>query len=200
MPVQNEIPADQTRQRILDAALELFQNNGFHGTSMRQIARRADIALGGIYNHFPSKSDIFVAVLQANHPYHEAFHAMRVAEDEPFEIFIRRAARGMLAALDRRPYFLNLMLIEIVEFKSAHVPAIFQDAYPELLALIQNFAENRPELKPIPLPVIFRAFIGLFFSYYMSGALLVTELPFDFDENAVDYFVDIFLHGVMAES
>lgn len=193
-------PTEGTRQRILDAALELFQTHGYHGTSMRQIARRAEIALGGIYNHFPSKDDIYVAVLKANHPYHEVFQALEATEDEPFEAFVRRAARSVLAALERRPYFLNLMLIEIVEFKSAHVPAVFQEAFPELIALVQNFAENRPELKPIPLPVIFRAFIGLFFSYYVSGALLVTELPFDFDENALDYFVEIFLHGVMAES
>ncbi|HEX9597057.1 MAG TPA: TetR/AcrR family transcriptional regulator [Anaerolineales bacterium] len=199
MPEEPESRADQTRQRILAAALDLFQEHGFHGTSMRQIAGRAGVALGSIYNHFPAKDDIFLAVLQANHPYHEVFQSLRAAGDEPFETFIRRAANSMLAALERRPYFINLMLIEIVEFKSTHMPTLFQQAFPELITLVQNFADRQPELKPIPLPVIFRAFIGLFFSYYVSGAILVAELPFDFGENALDHFVDIFLHGVMSE-
>jgi hypothetical protein len=42
---------------------------GYHATSMRQIAERADLALGGIYNHFASKEDIFEAIIMDKHPY-----------------------------------------------------------------------------------------------------------------------------------
>lgn len=199
MSEEPEPRVEQTRERILAAALELFQAHGYHGTSMRQIAGRAGIALGGIYNHFPSKDAIFLAVLFANHPYHEVSQAMLIAGDEPFEVFIRQAANSMLAALERRPYFLNLMLIEIVEFKSTHIPTLFQWAFPQVIALVQNFADRQPELKPIPLPVLVRAFIGLFFSYYVTGAMLGEDLPIDFHEDALDHFVDIFLHGVLTE-
>jgi AcrR family transcriptional regulator len=42
---------------------------GYHATSMRQIADRAGLALGGIYNHFKSKDEIFEAIIVDKHPY-----------------------------------------------------------------------------------------------------------------------------------
>lgn len=52
---------------ILDAAVENFQRFGYHGTSMRDIARDADITVASIYHHFPSKQrilqDIMIRVL-----------------------------------------------------------------------------------------------------------------------------------------
>lgn len=44
-----------TRERISSAALELFAEKGFDGTSVRDIARAAGIAEGALYRHFPSK-------------------------------------------------------------------------------------------------------------------------------------------------
>jgi AcrR family transcriptional regulator len=46
---------ERTRETILDAARQLFIQQGYHGTSMRQIASQAGIALGSLYNHFPNK-------------------------------------------------------------------------------------------------------------------------------------------------
>lgn len=43
---------------IIDAAVENFQRLGYHGTSMRDIARDADITVASIYHHFPSKQRI----------------------------------------------------------------------------------------------------------------------------------------------
>ncbi|MBF8283944.1 MAG: hypothetical protein HW378_2859, partial [Anaerolineales bacterium] len=59
-----------TRTKLLEVAHGLFLENGFHGTSMRDIADAAGIAVGGIYNHFSDKEAIFAAVLDAYHPYH----------------------------------------------------------------------------------------------------------------------------------
>jgi AcrR family transcriptional regulator len=62
-------PTLHTAQSILDAGEFLFQRQGFHGTSMRQIARFAGITPAAIYNHFPSKEEIFVALLKARLPH-----------------------------------------------------------------------------------------------------------------------------------
>ncbi|MCE7861481.1 MAG: TetR/AcrR family transcriptional regulator, partial [Chloroflexi bacterium CFX2] len=58
-PTKGEV----TRLAIEDAAVELFIEQGYHATSMRQIADRAGLALGGIYNHFASKEEIFEAIV-----------------------------------------------------------------------------------------------------------------------------------------
>ncbi|MFE4667517.1 TetR family transcriptional regulator [Streptomyces sp. NPDC056716] len=55
------------KDTILDAAVDNFQRLGYHGTSMRDIARDAGITVASIYHHFPSKQrilqDIMVRVL-----------------------------------------------------------------------------------------------------------------------------------------
>ncbi len=55
-------PPDDKRAAILQAALELFAEHGFHGTTVPEIAERAEIAAGTIYRYFPSKEALVNAV------------------------------------------------------------------------------------------------------------------------------------------
>lgn len=48
-----------TRERILTESLELFAEKGYHGTSMREIAKAVGIKGSSIYNHFKGKEDVF---------------------------------------------------------------------------------------------------------------------------------------------
>jgi len=60
--------ADRNEQRIaqiLQAALQCFLVKGFHQTSMRDIAQAAGVSLGNLYNHFPGKEAIILAVAVA---------------------------------------------------------------------------------------------------------------------------------------
>ncbi len=49
---------EATKTAILNAAIELINNNGFTETTMQQIAGKADVALRTLYNYFPSKESI----------------------------------------------------------------------------------------------------------------------------------------------
>jgi AcrR family transcriptional regulator len=56
-----------TRGRILHAALALFAEFGFHGTSVRDIAARVGITAGTLYAHYPSKEDILAEAIRIGH-------------------------------------------------------------------------------------------------------------------------------------
>lgn len=58
----NEGGASDPRERILDAALELFEERGFDATAVPEIARRAGVATGSIYRYFASKDDLVNAL------------------------------------------------------------------------------------------------------------------------------------------
>ncbi len=188
----------RTRESIITAAYTLFVEQGYHGTSMRQIAQEAGLALASIYNHFSGKEELFTAVFERYHPYREILPALKDAPAETFEQFAMEAARRLVEALESRPGFLNLVFIELVEFKAEQMPAVFASILPDLEALIQRFHTVSSTLRPIPTPVLLRAFIGLFFSYVITemtmGAL---DLP-GFKEDAFAHLVDIYLHGVLA--
>ncbi|MBP7777676.1 MAG: TetR/AcrR family transcriptional regulator [Acidobacteria bacterium] len=55
----------RTRQAILDAALDLFSEKGFFGTSLRDVASAVGVRESAIYNYFPGKDALFDALLTA---------------------------------------------------------------------------------------------------------------------------------------
>lgn len=60
-----EVPSVDIRQRILQAARAAFMEEGYRA-SMERIAARAGVAKQTLYNHFPSKPELFAAVARAN--------------------------------------------------------------------------------------------------------------------------------------
>ncbi len=87
-PLQADASADaaaaahpNTRERILDAALDLFIEKGFDGTSLREIAERLGVTKAALYYHFESKDDILLALHMRIHEFGQrAFLSMG---DEP---------------------------------------------------------------------------------------------------------------------
>lgn len=60
----------ETRERILDAALNLFKTQGYAETTMRQIADAAGVAVGNAYYYFASKDKLILAFYERNHTDH----------------------------------------------------------------------------------------------------------------------------------
>lgn len=57
-------PATTTRQRLIDAAIVRFYNHGFHAVGIDSIIEDASVTKTTFYNHFESKDDLIVAVLE----------------------------------------------------------------------------------------------------------------------------------------
>ena len=198
MTAEELTKGERTHAAIVAAAHDLFITQGYNATSMRQIARKAGIALGGIYNHFSSKAEIFESVFIENHPYQAMLPAIETAQGDTVEEFIRNAAKKMLEAFRLKPDFLNLWFIEIVEFKSVHAVDVLAQTLPRGLSIIERISTLEGDLRPIPPQMLIRAFIGLFFSYFLAEYIFGQAAFFtEFTTNAIDYHVDIFLHGIL---
>jgi AcrR family transcriptional regulator len=171
---------ERSRGLLLDAAHSLFVNQGYAATSMRQIAEGAGLALGGIYNHFASKEDVFHAILVERNPYPQILPLIPEIETKSGADLDRRGIRSLLSELGRHPNFFNLMLVEMVEFKGKHLPEFFENV-----------------LCGVPPPAWLRVFLGMFVSYHMTQSLLIGMLPTETQEQSLDAFVDIFLYGIL---
>lgn len=57
------LPRDERRAQLLAAALEVFTAAGYHAAAMDEIADRAQVSKPVLYQHFPSKLDLYLAVL-----------------------------------------------------------------------------------------------------------------------------------------
>lgn len=64
-PSQRRIPAEDRRQQLIEAAMGLFAQQGFKGTTTRQIADRAQVNEAIIFRHFPRKEDLYWAIIDS---------------------------------------------------------------------------------------------------------------------------------------
>lgn len=80
---------DDTKQKILDHALELFSAKGYDSVSVGEIAEAVGIRAPSLYNHFPSKQAIFNAIIESTSAQYEAdtdkidIHVQDVKQDIP---------------------------------------------------------------------------------------------------------------------
>ena len=80
---------EDTKQKILDKALELFSTQGYDSVSVGEIAKAVGIKAPSLYNHFPSKQAIFDAIMESTAAQYEAdtdkinIHVQNVTADIP---------------------------------------------------------------------------------------------------------------------
>src|SRR4029077_21112468 len=62
-PRSSRLPRHERRRQLLDAALEVFVSQGYHAAAMDEIAERAGVSKPVLYQHFPGKLDLYLALL-----------------------------------------------------------------------------------------------------------------------------------------
>jgi len=62
--VRRRLPAAERRKLILDAALDVFAEGGYQETTLDEVAEKAGVSKALIYEHFPSKRDLFREILE----------------------------------------------------------------------------------------------------------------------------------------
>ena len=62
-PRSARLPRHERRRQLLDAALEVFVSQGYHAAAMDEIAERAGVSKPVLYQHFPSKLELYLALL-----------------------------------------------------------------------------------------------------------------------------------------
>jgi AcrR family transcriptional regulator len=188
-----------TQKKIVDTAYELFVEQGYHGTSMRQISEKAEITIGGIYNHFSGKDEIFEKVVLEYHPANIIFPMFEQIKDDTFEGSIREAAHLMSEEVNRQKNFFNLFYIELVEFKGKHVITVIKNLFPKGLGFIQKFGHKKGNVKPFPAHTMLVSFLGMFFSFYLFNLFFAGFKALGIANLNIDNMIDIFLYGVMQE-
>jgi AcrR family transcriptional regulator len=104
--------AQATRQRIAEAALDLFSRNGFAATSTKAIADEAGVSEGLIFHHFGSKLDLLMAIPTYRPTIATAIASALENTDQPAETVLRGIAKRFVALARDEAAFINLILGE----------------------------------------------------------------------------------------
>lgn len=97
------------RSLLLEAAEKIFSQRGYYATSIRHIAREAGFSVGGVYQFFKSKDDLYLAVIEAQ--WTQFFQAIDPAlKAKGFPTQIAALAEAWLAYFDSRRAFFQIYL------------------------------------------------------------------------------------------
>lgn len=115
---------DRKREAILQAAIAEFRSSGFEATSMDKIAASAEVSKRTVYNHFPSKDDLFAAILQQLWECTAAVTESAYRKDLPLRSQLLELMQQKMRMLSDAS-FMNLARVVIAE--GIHSPQRAQD-------------------------------------------------------------------------
>ena len=196
MNVREAHPKRDRREDILRASLNLFAEKGFHGTSMRDIAREADITEGLIYHYFASKRDLFRAIIEE----HSFLPLLRTLPDIAGQLDLRALlivlARGFFDVLRQNTQLTRLLLQEVQVFPEEK-EAFFADAVGESISELANILETRMNAKArtqVDPQVASRLFFNALLAFFVEQEILGGKHMLPVDESAyIGHLVDMFV-------
>jgi AcrR family transcriptional regulator len=199
---QTRVPAEGRRLQILDVATDLFARQGFNGTTTRQIAQRAAVNEAIIFRHFPTKEELYWAVIENQCTLRAGrgkLEARLMSDASPEEVLVG-VAEDMLnrdTTLTRLLLFTTLEKHELSDrFFRMHVTRYF-----ELLSEFIRRQIEQGRFRPVDPVLAARGFVGMLVHHFNVQELYGGKKHQQFDAHEVSRtMVDIWLRGVQAES
>jgi TetR/AcrR family fatty acid metabolism transcriptional regulator len=199
-------PRRDKREAILDAAIQVFAQRGYHGSRVSDIAREAGIAYGLVYHYFRNKEEILRSIFEERWSgFLEAVEAI-AASPTSVEDKLVSVAGLILNAYRLRPAWVKVLVLEIQRSSRVTDPAQIRAVgrFFQLVARIlrsgQEAGELRRDLDP---DVACTVFIGALELVITSLVLQVVRLETESD--AREYYlkvartvVEICLRGLAA--
>jgi TetR/AcrR family fatty acid metabolism transcriptional regulator len=189
------------RTRIIDAAVSVFAEKGFHAARVSDVAQRAGVADGTIYLYFKNKEDLLLSLFEEKMGRQiESLEAAWRGIDDPLER-MRAYAQHHFRQLQAHP---DLAQVLQVELRQSH--KFFRDYRPE--KLWQYLNAFRAQVEEAQRQGLVRSDVDPFLSMWaIFGALDEISIQWvlarkreKFNlEAAADQVVDLFLHGMMAD-
>jgi AcrR family transcriptional regulator len=184
------------REDILQASLHLFADKGFHGTSMRDIARQANITEGLIYHYFASKRDLFRAIIDE----YSFLPLLRTLPDLAEQLDLRGLlivlARGFFDVLRQNAQLTRVLLQEIQVFPEEK-EAFFADAVGQSIAELGEILDGRMSARArgqVDPQVAARLFFNALLAFFVEQELLGGKHLLPADEHVyIEHLVDMFV-------
>jgi len=133
---------EQSRDKIMMAALELFATRGFHNSSISKIAAEAKVAKGLIYNYFDSKEDLLHAIInQALEEGDQFIHEMQNIEDPKEQLrYVFNLAFGMMVDKFHYSKLLTSLSLQLDQFPG--IMKTIHDRYKSTIPLLEHLLQK----------------------------------------------------------
>lgn len=189
--------------KIVQAAVEIFSEKGFAGSSTSEIAQKAGVAEGTIFRHYKTKKELLLSIVAP----------MMTKLIAPFAV--KDFTKVLEADYPNFEYFLRAIVVNRLEFARKHFPVIkiFMHEIPFHNELREQFKEKVADLVlekayksirhfqaqgqiiELPAPTAMRLIVSTIMGFLIARFLLVPESKWD-EEKEIDDTIKFILYGL----
>ncbi|MCB9461456.1 MAG: TetR/AcrR family transcriptional regulator [Anaerolineaceae bacterium] len=171
MPSENDpsVEADKpqkTRERILDAALDVFSRKGYYDTRMDEIVEEASASKGSIYFHFPNKEKLFMALVEKFAALLERNVSEAIAQEPQGMARVQVALQSVLETFGKYRRPAKILLVQAVGLGNVFEKTRMQmtDRFAELIKTYLDEAIEVGEIEPVDTTVVAHAWMGAIYN------------------------------------
>jgi AcrR family transcriptional regulator len=194
------LTGEERRRVIVEAAVALFSQKGFRGTTTKEIAETAGCSEATIFKHFATKDELYSAILEAKSRIDEtlAKAAHAAASKDDIGVF-RAVGLESLIRTEQDPSLMRLLLFSALEgHELSHL--FFESKVRGLHEFLSGYIKDRiadGAFQPVDPLLAARGFVGMIAHYLLIHEIFEVKrqaglLP----EHVVDTFVRLFLQGI----
>lgn len=200
---------DARRDFILRAAVELFSQRGFNGTTTKEIARASGVSEAMVFRHFANKEELYAAILEAKGSHDDGTKRFSWQKNEELKKAIER--KDDLAVFYHLGYdalrkhradiaFMRLLFYSALE-EHTLADAFFKDFIEKIYDFIAGYIKARQKdgaFRNVKPRVAVRAFLGILIHHSLNNILwdkgqALLDIS---DEEAAKNFAEILLQGI----
>ncbi len=200
MPKLQDKDVEKNQIKIEEAALRVFIRQGFHGTTVRDIAREANVSLGNIYNYYKTKEELYVSLVKR---YGKQMAEIQKETLKPLlgrfdDDGLKQLARTVRDIVYKHPDYWRLMYIDVTEFGNQHFAHSFRQLSKNLETLAGGYAKDGKGVRPgIDRPAAYATVYLQFFTYFLVEKLFGGKQHLGLPEDkAITQLIEIFQSGV----
>ncbi|HEY3452133.1 MAG TPA: TetR/AcrR family transcriptional regulator [Myxococcales bacterium] len=186
------------REAILQAAVRVFAQKGYHGCRIADVAREAGVAYGLVYHYFHNKQDLLASVFDESFGHFVRLLEAIAATEGPAAQKVEEIVAAAFDAYQTDPESIRVLVLEVLRspvFREAEQRGAFQLAIRSIASVLRKGVE-KGELRSVD---SFVAATALFGAIEMGLTTLVMDTPGSDQRHVAatrEGIVQIFLQGV----
>lgn len=206
MPKLQEQAIERNLRKIEAAAQRLFTRQGYHGTSVREIADAAGISTGNIYNYYRTKEELFSRVVRGYETRMEKLRrkALMPITDTFDPRQLRRLAKTVREIVYDNPDYWRLMYIDVIEFGSRHFAPTFRSLASNMRTRLGDRLQIGPRRggwRGIDPALAFTAIYLQIFTYFLVEKLFGGKQHLGMpDDRAIEQVIRMMTEGLWRDS
>jgi AcrR family transcriptional regulator len=190
--------SEDTNTRILDAALQLFYEHGYKGTTTRAIAERAGVNEVTVFRNLGSKHGIFIAVIKREADVRDELDGFDLVPTGDLVDDLTRVGTRITREMVSRAKLVKIIMVE-----AATDPEVWESIHETpfaILAKITGYFEEAKERgylrREVDPHVAAIGFFSFFFRTLIANAFLGRDVFIEMDEDTIRRFVDMYVNGI----